>query len=438
MRIPFLIASLFCCLGLKSSAQAVGPDPNWSFATAARESVNDNKTENQAGAGDNINVRTTQSVGAADAITDTTKAAYIRFAAWLADGFSDKAEQPPPASFDYSQYLADEKELFIELNALTNVDASLMSVVNNCEQASAQITAIREELQQLPNHGFLEEFGDLMVYLHTGQLGRIADELKSANSRDDQDKYLKVRFIQTQDHLNASRLMLPMIARKLAGTSGTAPISIKIHEAWGFAEPDHLVLVNNGDRDFHNCTVVVTLTGKYGETRRNIHFTKVWPSQQSLYAAYSSGVALLDQSVNRTTVTLIQDVEVVLYCDEVTSEPLTYKYGGLEKDNDINQCLDTNFKPHSGYQPYKKGIIFDDQRVVSFNFDGVQYLPKGTVTVCVKNGDNTATKDLDFSSWRAGDTKCVYFPDIAWDPTEWDAQFKFNGTSITRSYHWVR
>ena len=43
MRIPFLIACLFCCLGLKSSAQAVNPNPNWSFATAARESVEENQ-----------------------------------------------------------------------------------------------------------------------------------------------------------------------------------------------------------------------------------------------------------------------------------------------------------------------------------------------------------------------------------------------------------
>ena len=337
-----------------------------------------------------------------------------------------------------AQYLASKKELFLKLHSLTNVDSTLMSIANDYEQSAGQEVELGEAIQRLPEHDSLENVFKGVFYGATLQFGAAAQDMQKLSNQDNAQKELAVRIIQAQNHLNASTLLLPMVAKKISGPIGDAHINAAITEAWGFNYPDQLQLVNVGEKTLHNCTVVVILHGKYGETRKNVHFVNSWPSQKNLYAFYDSGETMFNQSVNRTTVKLVQNVEIALYCDEVTADSMNYVYAGTEKDKDIGRFLDGYFKPKSGYQPFAKGIIFDDQRSVSFSFDGLTYLPTGTLNVTVKNGDNTATQQLPFSSWKAGDTKWVEFKDINWNPTEWDAQFKFDDTPVTRSYHWRR
>ena len=399
----------------------------------------------------------TTASGFCDATSDTTgttKQAYIKLASAFASRFSESAKQASSPPLDISQYLAAEKELFLELHLLTNVDLTLMSIANDYEQAAGQGVELGEAIQRLPEHGFLENFFKGAFYGATMQFGAAAQDVQQLSNQDDAQKELAVRIVQVQNHLNASTLLLPMVAKKLSGPNGDAPLNAAITESWGFSSPDLLQLVNVGEKTLHNCTVVITLHGKFGETRRNVHFVNSWPSQKNLYAFYDSGETMFNQTVNRTTVKLIQNVEIALYCDEVTADSMNYVYAGTEKDKDIGRFLDQYFKPKSRYRPFAKGIIFDDQRAVRFSFDGLAYLPKGTLTVSVKSSPTkeeydflqgklvarsiTKTQTLEFSQWKTSDTKWVEFKDIDWDPTEWDAQFKFDDTPVTRSYHWVR
>ncbi len=336
--------------------------------------------------------------------------------------------------------LAGEKEMLLELQSMTNVDPELRVSLQTWNTASGREWKARQEsTDYLLLHLILAQALQNLFYGATLQF-EAADQFNKQAKNQTVAMQNEVRnLMDTFDRIEAARLMLPRIARKLAGpvTSQSEPLAVDIHETWGFMGPTQITVQNQTGRTLHYCTVVVRLTGKTGETKENVHFVIEWKPGQQLHADYGSGIEVLERMMDRETVTLIQNVTVSLFCDELTARgflPIRWR----EEGQDISRYLEQVFKPRSSYRPYSKGLLWDDQRAVQVSFGGLQFLHAGTLVVSLKKDDQSATKRLPFSNWAAGDTKWIEFGDTTWDPHEWTIQFAFQDTEATRTYRWTR
>lgn len=374
--------------------------------------------------------------------TISTKEAYIQLVTAYGANLLDSDQPLQSGTFDRYQFYAEQKGLFIKLRSATTVDPYLIAIANDYEKTTDNFLETLEEIDRLQTHKPGMNLLKYVLYGATGQFNvgvqDIEKEHNEAENLSEDAKELLVRCVQYQNRLDASTLMLTTIAKKIAGPVGVAPISLELHGEWGGNYCDKLLFINNGKLTLHNCTMVVTLIGINGESKKDVRFVKQWSSQQTFLAYYDPGETIDNETVNRKTVSSITNVQVALYCDELTTESITYTYGKDERDKIVNYYLDKYFEPQSGYQPFVKGIIFDDPRRVYFDFNGLQLLPKGVLTVTLKKGNVTAVQTLAFDDWKAGDTKCMYFRNINWDPTEWVAHFQFDDTAATCDVRWTR
>jgi hypothetical protein len=377
--------------------------------------------------------------GASD-LTSPTKMAYIKIARSHATGLIPQAN-PAPVQMDMAQIQAAQKELFMDLASISNVDPELNSIIADIKQSEDETLQIRQELERMPEGPQLASYYFQNFYYGATFQFENADKYNNTiASQSASVQALGRRMLQCLDKNEAATIMLARIGKRLAGpvVKEGDPVSVDIAETWGFSGPDRLTLINTSGRTLHNCTVVVLLAGKTGEVKQNVHFVETWPDRRPLYARYDPGQRILDQTAFRHTVSYIQSAEVALFCDEFAREGISYTYAGKERDRHIREYLAKAFNPRSAYRGFSKGVIWDDNRAVHVGFDGLQFIPPGTLTVTLLNGELSAAKRQSFSLWKAGATMLVEFKDITWDPTKWTIRFEFNDTSATRSCGWTR
>src|SRR6185436_19080913 len=103
---------------------------------------------------------------------------------------------------------------------------------------------------------------------------------KASVERAEEAQVIMRQMLEASRKQRIAVLLLPRIGRKLAGPEYNKPetITVGVAEAWGLiGRDDHLMLGNKSGQTLHNCTVVVSLHGKKGDTQKNVHFTKTWP-----------------------------------------------------------------------------------------------------------------------------------------------------------------
>jgi hypothetical protein len=370
--------------------------------------------------------------------TIDSRKGYAKIAAYCGEGLVE-TRKAKPAEEDFVSVIAKAKELLLDIRAMGNVDPELKAIAADVEQATEQGIECLETIKRLPPPPpAVSQIIRNLYYGGTAQF-QAAEKYDNAVQGQSADIQAQIRrLIEAVNRQKAAALMLPRIAKKLSGPAiqSKHPLRVDIDETWGFAGPDWLTVVNASGRTLNNCTVVVRLFGKDGEERDNVHFVETWPSGKTLYAAYDVGTRVLETTVDRQTVTLIQEVRTSLYCDELTATAIPYRYAGQERDKDITRYLNQMLKPKSSYQPFSKGLIWDTQRSVVVSFDGLQFLPKGTVTVTAKNGSDSAIQRQTFDFWKGGDNRWIQFNEITWNPSEWTVAFSFDNTSATNLYHW--
>ena len=207
--------------------------------------------------------------------------------------------------------------------------------------------------------------------------------------------------------------------------------SVQIDEALLGQEPDWIALTNNTGIDLHNALVSVTLYGKNGESKENIHFIPSWRVGETIHCRYETGMVLGDAVVGRQTVMLIQSAKISIAADEGRQENITYHYAGAEKDKTVQRFLD-KVNMTGKYQPYSRGF-FGTNRGVTVKISGQPVLPKGKLTVWFRNGNlNKATSTI-FTQWRSGQERTIEFPDITWDPIEYGIRVELEGSKATRT-----
>ena len=237
------------------------------------------------------------------------------------------------------------------------------------------------------------------------------------------------------DKADAAQMMRPRIAEKYAATpSGpNGQIVVDIDESWGWFGPnDWFYIYNAGPEDLEDCTIQVHLTGRTGQSRKNVHFIRHWPANSWMYVRYEPGQEILDHpEAGRFTVTNIRKADVSIWSPKYTTT-LTYVYQGAEKDKDIaERCKDLKFTGH--YQPFVSGILWDTQRGAEFTLDGVASIPKCRVDVTFRNGSQTKAWYWKHDSWTKGKKKSFSTPkgDLTFDPSHIDMAISFPGTSYT-------
>ncbi|WCJ60699.1 hypothetical protein NXS98_06115 [Fontisphaera persica] len=374
----------------------------------------------------------------ASAPNAATKQAYVK----LANAFAlPLLEDPKQAmsKMDMAQVIAARKELFLDLRAIPGVGPELKEIIADVEKFSGQCIDDGQLLERLPKPpNEADRTFRLLYYGATLQLEAGEEFGKKVDQERADVQAVVRRMLQAQTQLEAATLLFPRIARTIAGPTSSRGevLKVGIYESWGFTAPDLLKLENVSDQTLHNCTVVVGLRGMEGEVKQNVHFVPTWPSRSCLQAYYAGGDKVLGQVTGRQTVTGIQSVEVMLFCDELSLSPVKYTYAGSAREAYIGACLDKLFKPKARFRPFSKGLLFDDLPAVIVSFEGLQWLPPGTLSITVKSGDLSAARDQQFQTWVKGGEQTVVFKALSWVPSEWAVTFRFNDNKVTRTYRW--
>jgi hypothetical protein len=233
--------------------------------------------------------------------------------------------------------------------------------------------------------------------------------------------------------------LFPGIVKRWSGPVATNNDVFYIFQGgWGGGDhSDWLKVANRSDSDFHNCTVVVTLTSASGEVVRNVHFIKEWPQQTYFTAFYDLGIKINDEYIEKSTFKDVALVVVDVYSDEATLLNLSTPF---TRDQMTVRLVNDNLKAISQYRPFSKGLIFDQQRsvIIGWKWDRMAYLPKGQVVVTLKNNEHVQRIKKEFDQWPAGKSFKLSFENVDWEPVEWSAEFNFDGTSARFTFNWTR
>src|SRR5262249_2778232 len=157
------------------------------------------------------------------------------------------------------------------------------------------------------------------------------------------------------------KLLLRRAAPKYAGPNFNLQqtLGVDIDEAFGTG-PDWIALRNATGSDLHNALVSVTLLGKAGDTKENIHFIPHWRAGETIHGRYETGTLVGDKAIGRQTVSSIQSARIHLTSDEGRQENITYQYAGPEKDKDVQRNLNELTHLYARYRPFAKGIVWND------------------------------------------------------------------------------
>ncbi len=333
---------------------------------------------------------------------------------------------------EMTEIMAEFQYALLDLREIKSNDKEIMYLTEQVQNVIPVILKGLDNLNSLPKppdagtlfvgsmlDGF---FGDFVGGYHRGldaeaKQNALKAELQSA--------------IAATDKLEAALQMLPKVAEKYSATlsDSTGRIVVDFNESWGDSGPkDWLVLQNLGET-LEDCTILVQLTGASGEVRKNVHFLKTWPTNTSMWGRYQGGQKILGRTVDKTTVTYVQEMEITIYSPQFATQ-IQYVYKGAEKDKDVaHLCKNLSFQ--GAYQPYEAGVLWDTQRGAQFTLNGVSFLPKCRVDVTFRKGDQSKVWYWEHDSWMKGETKHFTTPagGLEFEPDKIDFEVSFPETN---------
>ncbi len=195
-------------------------------------------------------------------------------------------------------------------------------------------------------------------------------------------------------------------------TTAKPQIQIQFEETW-WNENDLCRMLNHGPT-LNNCIIVVELTGKQGTTRKNVHYVKQWKGGEILYCPYGHGQMVNGKRILSNTVVEVQQVRVTVYSSVKTLHS-TFKYTQSDKDEDCREYL-SHVKFSHRYQPFVKGIVFNDERTMFVQMTGIAWLPKCKVTLKFINWTQSASCEWELESWMNEETKSFEAKDLKFEP----------------------
>ncbi len=333
---------------------------------------------------------------------------------------------------ELAEIMAELQSALLDLREIKSNDKEIMYLSNQVQDTNTLILQCINNLNALPKP---PDQGTLFVgSMLDGFFGNFLGSYHRGLDAEAKQNALNVELqsaIAAADKIDAALQLLPKVAKKYSATlcDSTGRIVVDFNESWGDSRPeDWLVLQNHGET-LENCTISVQLTGASGKVRKNVHFLKTWPKNTSMWGRYQSGEKLLGRTVDRTTVTNVQKLNITIYSPQFATQ-IHYVYQGAEKDKDITHiCKDLSFQ--GAYQPYESGILWDTQRGAQFTLKGVSFIPKCRVDVTFRKGDESKSWHWNHDSWMKGETKQFSSPKggLSFDPDRVDFEVSFPNTN---------
>jgi hypothetical protein len=224
------------------------------------------------------------------------------------------------------------------------------------------------------------------------------------------------KLISACERIDSANQLLIKVAEKYAvptlDSLEQSPIGIDIDETWWNGH-DWCKMSNTG-RTLTNCTIIVEMTGMQGAIRKNVHYVKQWLQGSILYCPYRHGDMFNGKTVLKQTVSDIQKVKVTVHSAEGTFQT-NYSYTQAEKDCDCRDYF-TYLKFNHRYQPFVKGIVYDDLRTMYIQMTGISWLPKCKVTLTFVKGTRSAAWVWEQESWVNEEIKTFEAKDLQFDP----------------------
>jgi len=379
--------------------------------------------------------------GDADAVT---KADYIAIAKARLGTLVPAGKQFEPARID--TWLAGWRGLILDCEKAKSPDKEMQFIAAEYRASAVELVDSLLAFQALPRApGAAQQAleGAATAIFSPSQVISGGKEYANRNSALLQTQK---RFAQAHQRAQANDLLMPRVAARFSGPpaeENRAWLRIGIFEPrYRFGRTDGVRLTNGSHKTLNNCTVIVRLTGQTGEVAENVHFLESWKPDTDVTGLYSAGDELAGiRNVGRQTVKGIQSVTASVFSDEMHITGVTQIY--TQEARRENALLEINggFKPKSSYRPYTKGLVFDDQRAVFVSYEGLDRLPKVTLTVkCFQDGAQMFdARSITVENWRPNDPKTFVFPSQAVSEADrWDISFRFEDIDHTQTRTWNR
>jgi hypothetical protein len=238
----------------------------------------------------------------------------------------------------FAQVLAEAHAALIDLRGIRSDNAEINYLSAQGASAISEMVTRLERVDSLPKPQdpsslFFESF------LH-GLAGNVTAGYELGAEADNRQKSIRNELNllgAAVEKLDATHLLLERLAQKYAGPvdSRKALILTDFDGAWNAWPYDWCKMKNVGP-DLEDCTVIIELRGKTGQTRKNIHFAPRWPANSMLVARYDPGFSLGDRVVGKTNVADVSSVVMRVLSPGASYEGLL-TYGGTERRADIER-----------------------------------------------------------------------------------------------------
>lgn len=304
-----------------------------------------------------------------------------------------------------SEVIAEGHTSVMALRSIRSEDEDIAYVTTHAQQAFADALSRLERINAMPQP---QDAGSVMVesFIHGlygnayygYAIGVEADEKRKAIADEVQ------ALMASVDKADAAQMMLPTIAKKYAATptQNGGRVVVDIDASWGcFGPDDWLCLYNAGQQSLDDCTIQVSLAGKSGGARRNVHFVQHWPARTWVYARYEPGQDIAGRTdAGKSTVSEIQNADISIW-SPMYSTQISYAYQGAEKDKDIARlCEDLKFS--GSYQSHADGVLWDTQPGLKATLDGVASIPQCRVDVTFRNRSTSKSWYWEHEYWERG------------------------------------
>ncbi len=243
--------------------------------------------------------------------------------------------------------VAEGHAAVLDLRKINSGDGEINYIASQGAAAYAEAVRRMERINALPRPASdAKLLGESFVHVLYGNVYAVyALGVKTDNRRQAILDEL-TGLMASVEKADAAHLLLPRVAERYAAPLGTndGRVALNFDESWNAWGPHDWCGFYNGGDDIEDCTVVVEIKGKGGQTRKNVHFVRRWPGKSWLYARYDPGTPVGDRVLGRMTVLDVVSVDARVLSPKFSTE-VHYLYSEAEKARDIKDRIE-QVKPH--------------------------------------------------------------------------------------------
>lgn len=362
---------------------------------------------------------------------------YVALASHFAEPLYPTTDEAR-AKKEMEEVVADLERDRLAISGIQTEAPELQKVCDKALVVCNGLLADMTRIQTLPQPpGFVDSLVGGFYRGFTFDLAGIADDAEQLSALDrEQTETVQSLAVHAGEHKSVL-LMLAHLAEQHAGAGVPVTerklVDIGALVSWGaFQDNDWLYLTNLAGRELNNCTILVEIQGRRGQTVRNVHFVESWTVGGTLWAKYSTGTHFpqINRTLAASTVANMSSVTVSVWCEEFAQTDNRLAFWGEVRDKVIAEyCRDLKIK--SQFIPYEEGLVWDTHRGVQASLDGISGLPASTVAIHFTDGKRHYSQSWRIDAWNNGGLqKFDTGGNLKWDPTSYKFDISFADTGF--------